>query len=105
MLLAGYLIINEIKRVGSADREAEGYQDRTNIEPIPRGVNERKRKECNKLRKEKRSIRHKGSFILIKLDEWRNKKLYKTDATIQLFTSPENITRVHSSQLSVSDFV
>ena len=41
----------------------------------------------------------------IKLDEWRNKKLYKTDATIQLFTSPENITRVHSSQLSVSDFV
>lgn len=47
----------------------------------------------------------KVDHIVIKLEEWRTRKLNKTDATIQLFTSPENITRVHCSQLSVEDFV
>lgn len=35
--------------------------------------------------------------IDIKLDEWRNNKFYKKDATSQLFNCAENITRVHQN--------
>jgi hypothetical protein len=39
------------------------------------------------------------------LKEWREKKYYKTDATMQLRDCPSDVDRVDSETLTVEDFI
>jgi hypothetical protein len=41
----------------------------------------------------------------MQLDEWREKKYYKTNATQLLFNCPDQVERRNADQLTVEEFV